>query len=109
MPLLPGGKPDRTALARLAAEAPVGAPPEAAPSAFTDPAQLLIAEAWREVLGHDRFAPDSHFFEVGGHSLLAARLAAWLEPRLGNRPPLRTLFQHPVLADQARALTGAQQ
>ncbi|WP_406111128.1 non-ribosomal peptide synthetase [Kitasatospora purpeofusca] len=109
MPLLPGGKPDRTALARLAAEAPVGAPTEAAPSAFTDPAQLLIAEAWREVLGHDRFAPDSHFFEVGGHSLLAARLAAWLEPRLGNRPPLRTLFQHPVLADQARALTGAQQ
>ncbi|MEV0189675.1 condensation domain-containing protein [Kitasatospora purpeofusca] len=109
MPLLPGGKPDRTALARLAAEAPVGTPPEAAPSAFADPAQLLIAEAWREVLGHDRFAPDSHFFEVGGHSLLAARLAAWLEPRLGNRPPLRTLFQHPVLADQARALTGAQQ
>ncbi|MFF7591661.1 amino acid adenylation domain-containing protein [Kitasatospora purpeofusca] len=109
MPLLPGGKPDRTALARLAAEAPVDAPPEAVPSAFTDPAQLLIAEAWREVLGHDRFAPDSHFFEVGGHSLLAARLAAWLEPRLGNRPPLRTLFQHPVLADQARALTGAQQ
>ncbi|WP_328953552.1 amino acid adenylation domain-containing protein [Kitasatospora purpeofusca] len=109
MPLLPGGKPDRAALARLAAEAPVDAPPEAAPSAFTDPAQLLIAEAWREVLGHDRFAPDSHFFEVGGHSLLAARLAAWLEPRLGNRPPLRTLFQHPVLADQARALTGAQQ
>ncbi|MFD9065750.1 amino acid adenylation domain-containing protein [Kitasatospora purpeofusca] len=109
MPLLPGGKPDRTALARLAAEAPVGAPPEAAPSTFTDPAQLMIAEAWREVLGHDRFAPDSHFFEVGGHSLLAARLAAWLEPRLGNRPPLRTLFQHPVLADQARALTGAQQ
>ncbi|MFJ8435502.1 condensation domain-containing protein [Kitasatospora sp. NPDC094019] len=109
MPLLPGGKPDRAALARLAAEAPVAAPPEAAPSAFTDPAELLIAEAWREVLGHDRFAPDSHFFEVGGHSLLAARLAAWLEPRLGNRPPLRTLFQHPVLADQARALTGAQQ
>ncbi|SDT18429.1 amino acid adenylation domain-containing protein [Streptomyces sp. TLI_053] len=109
MPLLPGGKPDRAALARLAAEAPAAAPPETAPSAFTDPAQLLIAEAWREVLGHDRFAPDSHFFEVGGHSLLAARLAAWLEPHLGNRPPLRTLFQHPVLADQARALTGAQQ
>ena len=31
--------------------------------------------------------------------------AAWLETRLGTRPPLRVLFQHPVLADQARALT----
>ncbi|MFC5664143.1 amino acid adenylation domain-containing protein [Kitasatospora misakiensis] len=108
MPLLPGGKPDRAALARLAAEAPESTPEEA-PPAFTDPGQLLIAEAWREVLGHDRFAADSHFFEVGGHSLLAARLAAWLEPRLGSRPPLRTLFRHPVLADQARALTGVQQ
>ncbi|MER5350155.1 amino acid adenylation domain-containing protein [Kitasatospora sp. NPDC002551] len=110
MPLLPGGKPDRTALARLAAEAPGTADPAPRPAerAFADPGQSLVAEAWREVLGHDRFTADSHFFEVGGHSLLAARLAAWLEPRLGTRPPLRTLFQHPVLADQARALTGAQ-
>ncbi|MEU6231627.1 amino acid adenylation domain-containing protein [Kitasatospora sp. NPDC047058] len=106
MPVLPGGKPDRAALARLAAETP--APGEAAPEAqaFTDPGQALVAEAWREVLGHDRFTAGSHFFEVGGHSLLAARLAAWLEPRLGSRPQLRTLFQHPVLADQALALTG---
>ncbi|MEV6207248.1 amino acid adenylation domain-containing protein [Kitasatospora sp. NPDC051914] len=111
MPVLPGGKPDRVALARTASERP--APAEQAPArsdaAFTGPGQALLAEAWREVLGHDRFTPDSHFFEVGGHSLLAAQLAAWLEPRLGSRPALRTLFQHPVLADQARALTGADQ
>ncbi|WP_327683531.1 non-ribosomal peptide synthetase [Kitasatospora sp. NBC_00458] len=110
MPLLPGGKPDRAALARIAAEAPDEAAAAAAePQAFTGPGEAMVAEAWREVLGHDRFGADSHFFEVGGHSLLAARLAAWLEPRLGARPPLRTLFQHPVLADQARALTGADQ
>ncbi|MBO1419552.1 phosphopantetheine-binding protein, partial [Streptomyces sp. FH025] len=74
--------------------------------AFADPGQELIAAAWREVLGHDRFTADSHFFEVGGHSLLAAQLAAHLEPHLGSRPPLRTLFRHAVLADQARVLTG---
>ncbi|MER7757534.1 amino acid adenylation domain-containing protein [Kitasatospora sp. NPDC097643] len=109
MPTLPGGKPDRAALARLAAEAPATAPAPgtATASAFDDPGQELIAAAWREVLGHDRFTADSHFFEVGGHSLLAAQLAAWLEPHLGSRPPLRTLFRHAVLADQARALTGA--
>ncbi|MFF7994388.1 amino acid adenylation domain-containing protein [Kitasatospora xanthocidica] len=107
MPTLPGGKPDRAALARLADEAgdtTTEAP--AAPSAFADPGQELIAAAWREVLGHDRFTADSHFFEVGGHSLLAAQLAAYLEPHLGSRPPLRTLFRHAVLADQARALAG---
>ncbi|MEV6974157.1 amino acid adenylation domain-containing protein [Kitasatospora sp. NPDC093806] len=109
MPLLPGGKPDRAALARLAAETPAATTATAPePQSFTDPGQLLVAEAWREVLGHDRFTADSHFFEVGGHSLLAARLAAWLEPHLGSRPQLRTLFRHPVLADQARALTGGE-
>ncbi|PSJ24355.1 non-ribosomal peptide synthetase [Streptosporangium nondiastaticum] len=106
MPVLPGGKPDRAALARLAAEAvTAGGPAAPEREESSDPAVALLAEGWREVLGHDRFSPSSHFFQVGGHSLLAAHLAAWLEPRLGARPPLRVLFQHPVLADQARALT----
>ncbi|MFD3517678.1 amino acid adenylation domain-containing protein [Streptomyces sp. NPDC058657] len=123
MPTLPGGKPHRAALARLAAELePVDvaeatddvhggmseAAPETAPdlTRSADPAVALLAEGWREVLGHGRFDEGSHFFRVGGHSLLAAQLAAWLEPRLGERPPLRLLFRNPVLADQARALTA---
>ncbi|MER5780738.1 amino acid adenylation domain-containing protein [Streptomyces mobaraensis] len=105
MPLLSGGKPDRTALARLAETAEDAAPAE--PETVTDPAVELLAEGWREVLGHDRFTPSSHFFQVGGHSLLAAQLAAWLEPRLGGRPPLRVLFQHPVLSEQAHAVAEA--
>ncbi|MEU3374209.1 amino acid adenylation domain-containing protein [Streptomyces sp. NPDC006660] len=111
MPTLAGGKPNRVALARLAAESAPEAPAEEAapmtdPAASDDPAVVLLAEGWREVLGHDRFEESSHFFRVGGHSLLAAQLAAWLEPRLGERPSLRLLFQHPVLADQARALAA---
>ncbi|MEU7153205.1 amino acid adenylation domain-containing protein [Streptomyces sp. NPDC045456] len=108
MPTLQGGKPDRAALARRVAELP---PEEAAGHAAAgtsgepaDPQVALLAEAWREVLGHDDFTPASHFFQIGGHSLLAAQLAAWLEPRLGSRPPLRLFFQNPVLADQARAV-----
>ncbi|MFE7611976.1 non-ribosomal peptide synthetase [Streptomyces celluloflavus] len=109
LPTLAGGKPHRVALARTAADLPeagqAGAQDAAAEN--TDPAVALVAEGWREVLGHDRFTPSSHFFQVGGHSLLAAQLAAWLEPRLGSRPPLRVLFQNPVLADQARAVKEA--
>ncbi|MFJ8600306.1 amino acid adenylation domain-containing protein [Streptomyces shenzhenensis] len=107
LPSLAGGKPDRAALARLAADTPREESPRATGTeqVFTDPGQALLAEGWREVLGHDRFTSDSHFFQVGGHSLVAAQLAAWLEPRIGFRPPLRKLFQHPVLSDQARVLT----
>ncbi|MEU3462655.1 amino acid adenylation domain-containing protein [Streptomyces sp. NPDC006733] len=110
MPTLAGGKPDRVALARLAAALEPAAPADEPaadldPAAFTaDPALALLAEGWSEVLGHRRFTPSSHFFQIGGHSVLAAHLAAWLEPRLGERPPLRLLFRHPVLADQAQAL-----
>lgn len=121
MPLLPGGKPNRTVLTRLAAELEPVAPVADATSATAqadahdslpdltlsaDPAVALLAEGWREVLGHGRFEEASHFFRVGGHSLLAAQLAAWLEPHLGDRPPLRLLFRNPVLADQARALAA---
>ncbi|MBC2878716.1 MULTISPECIES: non-ribosomal peptide synthetase [Streptomyces] len=105
MPLLSGGKPDRTALARIAETAEETAPEQ--PETAADPAVELLAEGWREVLGHDRFTPSSHFFQVGGHSLLAAQLAAWLEPRLGGRPPLRVLFQNPVLSEQAHAVAEA--
>ncbi|MFF4249220.1 amino acid adenylation domain-containing protein [Streptomyces sp. NPDC001822] len=107
LPSLAGGKPDRAELVRMAASAPREETPSAteAETVFTGPGQALIAEGWQQVLGHDRFTPASHFFQIGGHSLVAAQLAAWLEPRLGFRPPLRRLFQHPVLADQARVLT----
>ncbi|MFF2926870.1 amino acid adenylation domain-containing protein [Streptomyces celluloflavus] len=109
LPTLAGGKPHRVALARTAADLPEAGQTGAQDAAaeHTDPAVALVAEGWREVLGHDRFTPSSHFFQVGGHSLLAAQLAAWLEPRLGSRPPLRVLFQNPVLADQARAVKEA--
>ncbi|MEU4131820.1 non-ribosomal peptide synthetase [Streptomyces wuyuanensis] len=109
MPTLAGGKPDRTALARRAASLEPVAPSEPAPAPAgvpDDPMTALLAEGWREVLGHSRFDARSHFFRSGGHSLLAAELAAWLEPRLGTRPPLRVLFRNPVLADQADALAA---
>ncbi|KOG49530.1 non-ribosomal peptide synthetase [Streptomyces decoyicus] len=110
MPRLAGGKPDRTALTRRAAAlepaAPAGESHSAPAQLPSDPMTELLAEGWREALGHSRFDASSDFFRTGGHSLLAAQLAAWLEPRLGQRPPLRLLFQNPVLADQALALAA---
>ncbi|MFG2395346.1 condensation domain-containing protein [Streptomyces lavendulae] len=73
-------------------------------AAADDPLVEVVGEGWRVVLEHDRFVQSSHFFHVGGHSLLVVRLAAWLEPRLGHRPPLKVLLQNPVLRDQVEAL-----
>jgi amino acid adenylation domain-containing protein len=130
MPTLAGGKPDRTLLARRAAElgtadgagsAGEPGPGGAARSSDTavrgggdrpgtvpaDPVTALLTDGWRAVLGHDDFDGCTDFFLAGGHSLRAAQLAAWLEPRLGHRPPMRLFFRHPVLADQAGALAAA--
>ncbi|MFK8912543.1 AMP-binding protein, partial [Streptomyces sp. YS-3] len=116
MPTLAGGKPDRTVLTRRAVALDPAAP--AAPGAGSsagdaetvavpdDTMTALLVNGWREVLGHNRFDTGSHFFHIGGHSLLAAELAAWLEPHLGARPPLKVLFRNPVLADQADALAA---
>jgi amino acid adenylation domain-containing protein len=106
LPYLSGGKPDRRALATLAARAPVEDDEDTLDRSFDGPGQSVLAEGWLAVLGHDRFSPTAHFFQVGGHSMAAAQLAAWLESRLGTRPPLRTFFQHPVFADQAGALAA---
>ncbi|MFI5557867.1 condensation domain-containing protein [Amycolatopsis japonica] len=102
MPTLPSGKPDRGALKKLAAD--VRPAVEEPFAEFDDPMRSLVARGWREVLGHDRFTSSSDFFRVGGHSMLLARLAAWLELALGDRPPLRMLFQNTVLAKQADAV-----
>ncbi|MEK8173699.1 phosphopantetheine-binding protein [Streptomyces sp. M19] len=62
---------------------------------------------WTEVLDCGRVGAHDHFFELGGHSLKAARMVSRLRDVLGREIPLRLLFQHPVLADFARGLEGA--
>ncbi|WP_394617112.1 condensation domain-containing protein [Lentzea sp. JNUCC 0626] len=102
LPTMPGGKTDRGKLKKMAADV---RPAEELPFAESgDEVRSLVARGWQEVLGHDRFTGSSDFFRVGGHSMLLARLAAWLELELGGRPPLHLLFQHTVLAKQADAV-----
>src|SRR5690606_35794280 len=52
-----------------------------------------IAKAMAELLHLPFVAADAHFFQLGGHSLQAARLALQISKLVGQRVNLRTLFE----------------
>ncbi|WP_179090402.1 non-ribosomal peptide synthetase/type I polyketide synthase [Paenibacillus sp. FSL R7-0337] len=63
--------------------------------------QKQIAEAWEEVLGGVRVGLHDRFFEIGGNSLNAIRLASRLESIAGKEVPVTAIFQHPTVAELA--------
>ncbi|MFC4039572.1 amino acid adenylation domain-containing protein [Dactylosporangium siamense] len=81
------------------ADAPTGGyvPPRTA-------AEELVAGVWCEVLGLDRVGAHDDFFAVGGHSLLAMKVAGRLRAATGTEVPLRTMFSHPDLGGLAGAV-----
>jgi amino acid adenylation domain-containing protein len=67
-----------------------GAPP-------ADDLEAQIHASFGEVLGLSRVGVDESFFDVGGESILAARLARALETSLGVEVPLSLLFEAPTI------------
>ena len=57
-----------------------------------------VMTIWRDILGLDNLRRDDNFFEVGGHSLLAAQLISRLSHELDRQVPLRYLFDQPSVA-----------
>ncbi|HKH44467.1 MAG TPA: amino acid adenylation domain-containing protein, partial [Thermoanaerobaculia bacterium] len=102
LPLTPNGKVDRRALAALRPEA------DAAGGAFADPVTEILAGIWGELLGAGRLGPEADFFDLGGHSLAAARVVARVREVLGVELPLRALFEAPTLAGLAERVRSAQ-
>ena len=105
LPLTENGKIDRKALGALAGELADAEPRREAPSTATE---HRLAAAWAQILGiaEDRIGRRDHFFELGGTSLSAIRLAIALDRSTrstrSTRPvSFKDLTAHPVLADQA--------
>ncbi|MFG2786397.1 amino acid adenylation domain-containing protein [Streptomyces sp. NPDC048419] len=97
LPLTANGKVDRKTLTALAEELQTdgsGAP--------DSPAERRLAAAWAEVLGipADRIGRLDHFFDRGGTSLSAVKLAIALDRAI----TLKDVTRHPVLADLAGLL-----
>ena len=93
LPVTPTGKIDRQALPRLDGARHLT-------STVAEPRNYLerqLVGIWQAVLAVDRVGTRDNFFDVGGHSLLAAQMFAHVEARLGVRLPLATLFQAPTI------------
>ncbi|MGE7057158.1 non-ribosomal peptide synthetase, partial [Paenibacillus glucanolyticus] len=104
LPLNPSGKTDRSRLPE-----PRFAEPVAHGEAPATPTEQRLSELWQEVLGLAASGPDdpsvigreAHFFQLGGHSLRAARLAGLIEQRYGAAYALKDVFETPLLREMA--------
>jgi amino acid adenylation domain-containing protein len=93
LPLTPNGKIDRKNL-----PAPDQSRNDGDALCSTE-SQRLLAGLYSDVLGIDVRSASAHFFEAGGHSLLAARLTSRIRDSFDVEMPLRILFEHPTVAD----------
>ena len=102
LPMTPNGKVDRKALPEpgVSTDRAV-APPET-------PAEQKLAAIWQAVLKVETVYRDDDFFDLGGHSLLIARLLRRIEADYGIRLPMAALFRAPRLADMAALIDSDQ-
>ncbi|MCS7475571.1 non-ribosomal peptide synthase/polyketide synthase [Umezawaea endophytica] len=98
LPMTVGGKLDRLA---LTLPDDVEAADVVAPRTVTEE---RVAAAWQAVLGDVRVGVHEDFFAVGGHSLLAVRLAMRVRAELGVELALHDVFAHPTVAGQAELI-----
>ena len=94
LPMTPGGKIDSRSLPE----------PEGVGASSRSPAteeERAIAAIWRELFATTEVGADDDFFERGGHSLVAMRVAVHLRKTWGIDVPLAKIFEHTRLSDLA--------
>lgn len=77
---------------------------EPAPVDGDDEIESALLAIWRRTLGFQSVSVTDNFFEIGGHSLLAAKLAKAIEKRFETKLPISVLFQAPTIQQLAQLL-----
>ena len=98
LPLTANGKVDRKALPSLSL-------PEREPAVSSgDMIETILTHIWEDVLRRRPIAVDDNFFDLGGHSLLGARLLARIERTFSERLALVHFFEAPTVGQMAELL-----
>ncbi len=66
--------------------------------------ESVIADVFAQTLGLERVSVHDGFFELGGNSLSATKLAAALSNVIGRPVPVKTLFEAPSVAGMSEAI-----
>jgi thioesterase domain-containing protein/acyl carrier protein len=70
--------------------------------------EVQLIHIWEELLGVELIGPTQSFFDLGGNSLLALRLAAQIKRRLSCDLPLASLFAGATVRQMAAAILEQQ-
>lgn len=100
IPLNVNGKVDREALPRPSDRPELATTYEVPENDL----QRKLSLIWQDLLGLNAIGVNDNFFDLGGHSLMAARLIARIESRFGMNMPIATLFEAPTVAQLAQRL-----
>ena len=104
LPLTPNGKVDRKALPRPEADS-VLEQGYVAPRTETE---QKIAAVWQEVLSREKVGVHDNFFDIGGFSLLMAKVQNKLQKDLNKPISMVTLFQYPTIGSLCNYLCSSE-
>jgi acyl carrier protein len=102
LPRLPNGKVDRQGLPTTTPR--LTATVSGLSRSPTEEIEQILLSLWAGVLGFDDIGLDDDFFELGGDSLRAVRLAESIERRLEVEVPAWMLIQYPTVSSLAASL-----
>jgi amino acid adenylation domain-containing protein len=107
MPRLPNGKLDRRALRPALGQLQQSSVYQAP----TTENERTLAAIWSQVLeiSNEEIGKSSHFFEIGGDSLAAARVVAYIKEKLGVEIGMSQVFEYPRLVELGDCVTSARQ
>ncbi|WGS87069.1 non-ribosomal peptide synthetase [Methylomonas sp. UP202] len=95
LPMTPGGKIDRNALARQARGVQIGNADFSPPSGQLE---QQLADIWRALLNIERVGVHDNFFQLGGHSLLTVQLISRINAILPDSSlNLADIFKYPTI------------
>jgi aryl carrier-like protein len=103
LPLTPNGKIDRKSLPAPEALQLGSSRPYVAPQSELE---VAIAEVWKDVLHVEQVGIHDNFFDLGGHSLLIAKIHLRLRDITDREVAVVDLFMHPTIEALAKHISA---